>query len=42
LFDEGVKIFILKNCWNRFLVRNVLPASLPNVWWNPVRKSAKC
>jgi len=27
LFDEeGVKVFILKNCWNRFLVRNLLPA----------------
>jgi len=24
-FDKGVKVFILKNCWNRFLVRNLLP-----------------
>jgi len=25
LFDEeGVKVFIVKNCWNRFLVRNLL------------------
>jgi len=27
IFDEkGVKIFILKNCWNRFMVRNLLLA----------------
>jgi len=25
-FDEGVKVFIWKNCWNRFLAENLLPA----------------
>jgi len=24
--NEGVKVFVLKNCWNRFSVRNLLPA----------------
>jgi len=24
IFDEGVKVFILKKCWNRFLVWNLL------------------
>jgi len=24
--EEGLKIFILKNCWNRCLVRNLLLA----------------
>jgi len=23
--EEGVKVFILKNCWSRLLVRNLLP-----------------
>jgi len=23
--EEGVNVFILKNCWNRWLVRNLLP-----------------
>jgi len=26
LDKEGAKVFILKNCWNRFLVRNLLSA----------------
>jgi len=30
--EEGVKVFILKNRWNRFLVKNLFPA----------RKSANC
>jgi len=25
-FDEGVNVFILKNCWNRFCVRHLLSA----------------
>jgi len=26
-FDEkGVKVFISKNCWNKYLARNLLPA----------------
>jgi len=33
IFDEeGVQVFILKNCWNKFLVRNLLPLNLPNGW----------
>jgi len=24
--EEGVEVFILKNCWNSCLVRNLLPA----------------
>jgi len=25
-FDEGVKVFISKNCKNKYLARNLLPA----------------
>ena len=25
-FDEGVKVFISKNGWNKYLTRNFLPA----------------
>jgi len=30
--EEGISVLILKNCWNRFLVRNFLSLILPNGW----------
>jgi len=24
--EEGVKVFISKSCWNKYLARNLLPA----------------
>ena len=40
LFDEeGVKVFISKNCWNKYLARNLSPAKR---FSKPARKSANC
>jgi len=25
-FDKGVKVFISKNCWNKYFTKNLLPA----------------
>jgi len=33
IFDEGVKVFIFKNCWNKYFTRNLLPAK-PAEWFS--------
>jgi len=40
--EEGVKVFTLKNCLNRFLVKNLYLLKVPNCWKNPARKPDNC
>ena len=43
LFDEnGIEVFISKNCWNKFLSGICYLLSLPNSFPNPARKSTNC
>jgi len=42
-FDEkDVKISISKNCWKKYLARNLLPAKTAKRFSNLARKSASC
>jgi len=40
--EEGGKVFVSKNCWNKYLARRLLLAKPAKRFSNPARKSASC